>query len=86
MFRPVANLRGLNIVVIWRCRQSYETGRDSFLMGPSGYGFLHPSAIDSNSSLLMNFVQETVAAAKKLDMSSFVHWDVDGNDLSHALR
>ena len=44
---------------------------DSFLMGPSGYGFLHPSS-NTKQAILRNL---TVEAAEKLDMCAYVHWD-----------
>ncbi|CAE7692772.1 unnamed protein product [Symbiodinium sp. CCMP2592] len=44
---------------------------DSFLMGPSGYGFLHPSS-NTKQAILRNL---TVEAARKLDMCAYVHWD-----------
>ena len=55
-------------------------------MGPSGFGFIHPSALEVDSAILMKFVVDTVEAAQQLDMKSYVHWDVDGNDLTQALR
>lgn len=55
-------------------------------MGPSGFGFLHPAALQPDSPLLKQFVYDTVEAAEKLAMTSYVHWDIDGNDLTQALR
>ena len=55
-------------------------------MGPSGFGFLHPSALEPDSPILMKFVLDTVNAAQQLDMSSYVHWDIDGNDLTQAAK
>ena len=57
------------------CRQALKTGKDSFLLGPSGYGYLHPSTIDPADSLLVNFVQRTMSAAKLMSASAYVHWD-----------
>lgn len=57
------------------CRQARETGRDSFLLGPSGYGFLHPSLIHPADPLLPAFVNRTEAAADLLATSAYVHWD-----------
>lgn len=48
-------------------------------MGPSGYGFIHPAAIASNESVLDDFVDRTAEAADQLSMTSYVHWDIDGN-------
>ena len=44
-------------------------------MGPSGYGFLHPSLIDREDPLLPAFINRTEAAAELLDTSAYVHWD-----------
>ncbi len=52
------------------------------MMGPSGYGFIHPAAIASNESVLTDFVANTVNAAEQLSMTSYVLWDVDGNGLT----
>ena len=57
------------------CRQALKTGKDSFLLGPSGYGYLHPSTIDPADSLLDSFVQRTMSAAKLMSASAYVHWD-----------
>jgi len=57
------------------CRQAAKTGKDSYLMGPSGYGFLHPSLIDREDPLLPAFINRTEAAAELLDTSAYVHWD-----------
>ena len=57
------------------CRQAVKTGRDSFLLGPSGYGYLHPSIIDPADPLLDRFVQQTMSAAKSMSASAYVHWD-----------
>ena len=65
------------------CSQAQKTGNDTFLMGPSGYGFLHPALIPIDSPLLTEFVTNTVEAAQQLSMTSYVHWDVDDNGLSH---
>ena len=54
-------------------------------MRPSGSGFLHPAALEPDSSLLMQFVVDTVEAAEQLQMTSYVHWDIDGNDLTQAM-
>ena len=65
------------------CSQAQKTGNDTFLMGPSGYGFLHPALMPTDSPLLTEFVTNTVEAAQQLSMTSYVHWDVDDNGLSH---
>ncbi|CAE7227035.1 unnamed protein product, partial [Symbiodinium sp. CCMP2456] len=59
-------------VLRWFFAAANRTGHaDSFLMGPSGYGFLHPSS-NTKQAILRNL---TVEAAEKLDMCAYVHWD-----------
>ncbi|MGE0827543.1 MAG: hypothetical protein AB7G75_35100 [Candidatus Binatia bacterium] len=48
-----------------------ERETDTFLMGPSGYGFLDPGVNPRHS----DFAQETATAASSLDMLGYVHWD-----------
>ena len=67
------------------CRQAGETGKDSFLLGPSGYGFLHPSLIHPADPLLPAFVNRTQAAADLLATSAYVHWDDYDNSCSGSL-
>ena len=57
------------------CRQAAQTGRDAFLMGPSGYGFLHPGCISEDSPALPALVNATLGAAALLSASGYVHWD-----------
>lgn len=59
-------------------------GKDSFLMGPSGYGFLHPSIISSSDPARQEMISCTEAAAIALDMEAYVHWDDYNNALSYA--
>lgn len=59
-----------------------RAGRDSFLMGPSGFGFLHPTAIAAGDPLRRAMINLTAAAAAQLDMTAYVHWDeYDNADL-----
>ena len=51
-------------------------------MGPTGFGFLHPAAVAPDDPILTDFVASTVAAAKQLSMTSYVHWDIDENGLT----
>lgn len=51
-------------------------GFDSFLMGPSGYGYLFPGAIEANA-IRIDFARRTTEAAHALGMEAYVHWDVD---------
>ncbi len=48
-------------------------------MGPSGFGFLHPSAIASGDPLREAMIKLTAAAADQLDMTAYVHWDEYNN-------
>ena len=45
------------------------------MLGPSGYGFLHPSIIEPSDPLLSTFINGTRAAAELLSTSAYVHWD-----------
>ena len=63
------------------CRQAGRTGQDSFLLGPSGYGFLHPSIIPDSDPLLPQYVNATLEALRNLSMSAYVHWDEYDNQL-----
>jgi hypothetical protein len=51
-------------------------GYDSFLMGPSGYGYTFPGAMSDESAREV-FARRTVDAAHELGMQAYVHWDVD---------
>lgn len=65
------------------CRQAASRqGRDSFLMGPSGFGFTHPSAIAQEEPIRQTLVNLTAHAASSLDMAAYVHWDEYNNDVS----
>ena len=61
------------------CRQAAATGKDSFLMGPSGYGFLHPSLIDAQDPLAAQLVNDTLAAGGLMQAQGFVLWDEYNN-------
>ncbi len=62
-----------------------RSGRDSFLLGPSGYGFLHPTAIAPHDSLRQIMINMTSAAAAQLSMTSYVHWDEYDNSDTHQV-
>ena len=51
-------------------------GYDSFLMGPSGYGYVFPGAM-ADAAARAEFGARAVDAAGALDMEAYVHWDVD---------
>jgi len=62
-----------------------RSGSDSFLLGPSGYGFLHPTAIAPHNFLRQTMINMTSAAAAQLDMTSYVHWDEYDNSNRHQM-
>lgn len=51
-------------------------------MGPSGFGFTHPSAIAVQDSIRQTLVELTAHAATSLDMIAYVHWDDYKNEAS----
>lgn len=51
-------------------------------MGPSGFGFTHPSAIAVQDSIRQTLVKLTAHAASSLDMIAYVHWDDYNNEAS----
>ena len=62
-----------------------RSGSDSFLLGPSGYGFLHPTAIAPRDPLRLIMINMTIAAAAQLNMTSYVHWDEYNNSNTHQM-
>ena len=56
-------------------RWYYEnaTPSDSFLMGPSGYGYVYPALMDAADQ--ETFADATTDAAKRFDMHGYTHWD-----------
>lgn len=51
-------------------------------MGPSGFGFTHPSAIAVQDSIRQTLVKLTAHAATSLDTIAYVHWDDYNNEAS----
>lgn len=49
-------------------------GRDSFLLGPTGYGYFHPGKVD-DVNVVQSFVDATARDAAALDMQAFIFWD-----------
>ena len=49
------------------------TPSDSFLMGPSGYGYVYPARMEPEDQAA--FANATVQAAAALGMEGYVHWD-----------
>ena len=52
----------------WAYEQAAATQVDSFLMGPSGFGYLFPGNITHKNYAQRYFAQETVKAGKALSM------------------
>ncbi|BDA45333.1 hypothetical protein COCOBI_07-1200 [Coccomyxa sp. Obi] len=67
-------------VLKWYFRQGATTGKDSFLMGPSGFGFMHPSIIAPDDPLIDVMINRTATAAAMLSSSAYVHWDNYDNE------
>eukprot|EP01047_Picozoa_sp_COSAG01_P036189 COSAG01_NODE_2816_length_7019_cov_22.384682_5_plen_392_part_00 len=63
-------------VLRWAFAQAMKTGVDSFLMGPSGYGYSFPGNMSSAADKDWT-AAATVEAAQMLGMEAYVHWDVD---------
>ena len=61
-------------VLRWYYAAAATTGRDSFMMGPSGFGYNFPAAI-SPPSKQASFAHDTAAAAAELGWEAYVHWD-----------
>lgn len=51
-------------------------GYDSFLMGPSGYGYLFPGNMSAARDRA-EWARRTAEAASRCGMQAYVHWDVD---------
>ena len=64
------------VVLRWAYEQAATIGIDSFLMGPSGYGYLFPGNITHERGAQTYFASLTGGAAKRLDMEAYVHWCV----------
>ena len=54
-------------------------------MGPSGYGFTHPSVLAPQEPIRQSMVNLTAQAAASLDMQAFVHWDEYDNNVSMSV-
>jgi|EP01047_Picozoa_sp_COSAG01_P005567 hypothetical protein len=58
---------------------SKATPSDSFILGPSGFGYAYPALMDAIDQAV--FANATVHAARQLGMSGHVHWDFVGDFL-----
>ena len=59
--------------VILRWWYQRATPADSFLLGPSGYGYVYPGLMTRASQKA--FAEATGDAARALGMTGYVHWD-----------
>lgn len=60
-------------VVRWFYAQAAATGRDSFLLGPSGWGYFHPGKVEASHPILDEFLALTLSDLRRLDMNSYIH-------------
>ena len=58
----------------WAYEQAAATQVDSFMMGPSGFGYLFPGNITHKDDAQRYFARETVKAGETLGMEGYVHW------------
>ena len=58
---------------------SKATRSDSFVLGPSGHGYIYPALMDATDQTA--FANATAHAAKRLGMGGYVHWDFVGDFL-----
>ena len=58
---------------------SKATPSDSFVLGPSGYGYTYPALMDATDQTA--FANATAHATKRLGMGGYVHWDFVGDFL-----
>ena len=63
--------------VILRWWYQRATPADSFLLGPSGYGYIYPGLMTRASQKA--FAEATGDAARALGMVGYVHWDWVGD-------
>ena len=59
--------------VILRWWFARATPSDSFIFGPSGYGYVYPGLLDRSSQTA--FANVTAAAGASLGMTGYTHWD-----------
>ena len=60
-------------VLRWWYEQANKTGRDSFLFGPSGYGYNWPSLIEPETKA-QQFADDTANASAALHWPAYIHW------------
>jgi len=61
-------------VLEWFYRKSYETGKDFFMLPPSGHLYAYPSSLEEKGMQDV-FVEATERDAKLLGTRSTVHWE-----------
>ena len=70
-----------------RYEQAARTGRDSFLFGPSGYGYNWPSLIQP-AAKQQQFADDTARDAAALEWPGYIHWDyatIDGDAIKRYI-
>jgi hypothetical protein len=60
-------------VLKWYYEKSYETGKDYFMLPPSGHLYAYPSSLENN--IQDQFVAATEKDARLLGTNSTVHWE-----------
>lgn len=60
-------------VLQWYYRSSHETGKDYFILPPSGHFYAYPSSLRAEDQ--DRFAEETERDARILGVQSTVHWD-----------
>ena len=61
-------------VLKWYYEMSYKTGKDYFMLPPSGHLYAYPASL-KDETVQNNFVAATEADARLLGTSSVVHWE-----------
>jgi len=64
-------------VLKWYYARSHETGKDYFMLGPSGYMYAYPAAMEE-TVIQDQFVAATEEGARLLGTGSTVHWELFG--------
>lgn len=63
------------IILRWWYQQA--TLADSFVLGPSGFGYVYPALLSEHDSAI--WANATAEAARRLGMTGYVHWDILGS-------
>ena len=74
-------------VLRWWYAQAAAIGRDDFIFGPSGYGYIWPSLIDPPAKQ-QQFADDTPNASSELAWPGYIHWDyatIDGDAIKRYI-